>query len=188
MKKILVLLTTIILFGCQKTNNTPYSYEESTIYSNDNKQIFSNIVLSIQPYIIVSGNKKYITNQKITNITLTINEDDFGYNNSFAIDTSIIANKQIYNNYIVSDNELVYDAVIPFIRPANNTVTAQDYSSLLNNYIILRNGFYSCRLSSFEIMLSNNTIKKIKTNQSKIIEVTGNTTSCFMGIIEVLIN
>lgn len=37
MKKILLLFKTVMLFGCKKPHNIPYSYEEATIYSNDNK-------------------------------------------------------------------------------------------------------------------------------------------------------
>ncbi len=187
MKKIILLFSTALFFGCTKKDYSPYSYEESTIYSENNKQNFSNIVLSIKPYIMVANTKKYIVNQKINKVTLTINDDDFGYNSSFGLDTSIIL-KQTINSYLVTDEELVYNAVVPFIRPENATITAGDYSSLLNNFVILRNGFYSCRLNSFEIKLANGTIKKVSTNISRIIEVTSNTTSCSMGSLEVLIN
>lgn len=176
----------VLVTACNKNNNEPYSYEQSTIYSQSDNANFSAVLLDIKPYILDNNVKKYLVNSTITNVTLKMDENDFGDHNSLSIDTSLIT-KQIVNNYVVTTEDVSYPVNIPFRTNDQPLTNAGEFSSLLNNRVILSPGFYHCKIASFEIKLANNTIKKISTNITKYIEVKQGMKNQYLGEFEILI-
>ena len=185
MKKVVLILFIFILFnGCQKDNPAPYTYNESTIYSDNSKTLFSEILLILKPYIVSAGQKKYIVSDSIVNVILKLDNDQWGTYSSFPMDTSLIVNYSL-SNYLVSDSSVSYSIKIPY-QPAKEVLTtAGEYSDLLNNTITLAPGFYFCSIESFEIKYQTGATKKVKPNISAAIEVKANTRSSFMGEFEV---
>ncbi len=176
----------VLFSACSKPKNQPYSYELSTIYSASNNTNFSSILLDLKPYIMDNGVKKYIVDPVISNVVLKVDDNDFGDQNSLSLDTSIIT-KQIVNNFFVTAEDITYPVNVPFRTDDKPLTNAGEFSSLLNNIIILSPGFYHCKIASFEIKTANNVTKKVLTNVSNYFEIRSGMKNYYFGAFEILI-
>jgi hypothetical protein len=186
MKKIILpICLAAALCACEK-HPEPYQYEQSTIYSESARSTFGSILLDIRPYILDNNVKKYIVAPVITKVTLKVDDEDFGDYPSLAMDTSVIE-KQLVNSYFTTEEAIRYAVIVPFRTNNEPLHTAGQYSALLNNYVVLSPGFYHCRIASFELRLSDNTLKKVVTNITQNFEIKANTKNCYLGEFEILI-
>jgi len=188
MKKLYQLLLSFCLIcylgSCSKTDLSPYSTEESTIYSENNKTLFKEILLDIVPYILDAGSKKHLVVSNIQNVTITVNDSIWGVFNSLNIDTSLVT-KFEFNNYFVTNDTLKYSTVVPYTSKKQTLTKAYQYSLLLNRYITLEPGFYMAKIESFEVKNNLGILKKVSTNISVPFEVKENFRSSYLGKLEV---
>ena len=188
MRKILFVFMIVLFIICSKEDYSPYSYSnESTIYSDTKTNQFRELVLIIDPYILIGGEKKFIVTDTIKNINIKISNKLWGVFNSFGIDTSIFVKDKTINFY--STNTIAkYSIIAPYKTSSDTLKTAGEYSDLLNNYLTLEPGNYICQIESFEIKQLDGSIKKIKPFIVVPIEVKENSRSALVGEFEVQIN
>lgn len=187
MKKITMLLFATTLFtACNKTDKSPYSYERGNIYSESDNTNFSSVLLELKPYIMDNNVKKYIVNAQIDSVLLQLDGENFGKENSLALDTSIVE-KETVNNYFVTTDYISYPVNVYFKTEQPSLNTAGEYSSLLNNRVTVSPGFYNCRIASFQIKTASGTIKKVSTNISQFFEVKSGMKNYYLGSFEVLV-
>lgn len=188
MKKLCQLLLSFCLicyFGsCSKTDSSPYSTEEATIYSESNKTLFKEILVDLVPYVLDGNTKKYLVLKNIQNVTITVNDSIWGVFNSLTIDTSI-AVKTAFNNYFASNDSMKYSTIIPYTSKKQTITKAYQYSLLLNRFITLEPGFYIAKVQSFEVTNNSGITKKVNTNISAPFEVKENFRSSYLGKFEV---
>src|ERR1035437_1029528 len=91
MKNLLFLFMILLLFiGCKK-GSSPYSYSsESTIYSDSQTTQFKELVIIIDPFVMIGNLKQFIVTDTIKNVTVKINNKIWGIYDSFGIDTSYL--------------------------------------------------------------------------------------------------
>lgn len=183
-----MILLFLTLTGCNKQDYTPYSYSnESTIYSDSKTTQFRELVIIIEPYILIGNEKKYIVTDTIKNVNIKISNKLWGIYNSFGIDTSIFKKEKTTNFY--STNTVTKYSIIAPYKSGNDTLkTAGEYSDLLNNYLTLEPGNYICQIESFDIKQIDGTIKKIKPFIVVPVEVKENSRNAFLGEFEIQIN
>jgi hypothetical protein len=189
MRKLLfVIMIPLLFIGCDKKSYSPYSYSnESTIYSDSKTTQFRELVIIIDPYVLIGGIKKYIVTDTIKNVTIKISNKPWGVYNSFGIDTSVFVKEKLTNFY--STNTVTkYSIIAPFKTSSDTLKTAGEYSDLLNNYLTLEPGAYICQIESFDIKQIDGTIKKVKPFIVIPIEVKENSQSALVGEFEILIN
>jgi hypothetical protein len=187
-KKSILLLLLPLLMACNKDDNEAWNYNSSsTIYSDENATAFSEILLVLKPYVMVDGHRKYVVTDRISNVSLTINNKLWGNFNSFAINTSLYGNTSQSGNYTVSDSIVRYPVIAPYQSLKDTLTTAGEYAQLLNNLMTLEPGFYFCRLSSFEVRGLSGETHSFETTIVKAIEIKENSRSAFLGEFEVLI-
>ena len=186
--RLLLFLLLPLLMACSEDENGPYNYDSSsTIYAEQTTTAFREILLVLKPYVMVDGHKKYVVADKISNVSLTINNKLWGNFNSFAINTSLYGNTSQSGNYTVSDSMVRYPVIAPYQSLKDTLTTAGEYAQLLNNLVILEPGYYFCRITSFEITDLNGKTHSFETNIMKAIEIKVNSRSSFLGEFEVLI-
>ncbi|MCD8176269.1 MAG: hypothetical protein LUE98_02100 [Tannerellaceae bacterium] len=153
MEKKILLPALIIcgLFSCSKEGPDAYTYNQETIYSTSYDTRFSEAVAFISPYILDNGVQKYIVTDKLTNITISINDDSWQTNSSFELNTNQISNKELVNGYWVTTEKVSYPVVVNInLRPEDIT-TAGEYATLVSNYFFLLPGVYACKVESFTL-------------------------------------
>jgi hypothetical protein len=189
MKKLLfVIMIPLLFIKCSKQDYSPYSYSnESTIYSDSKTTPFRELVIIIDPYILIGNEKKFIVTDTIKNVTIKISDKLWGIYDSFGIDTSIFINEKLTNFY--STNTVTkYSIIAPYKTSSDTLTTAGEYSDLLNNYLTLEPGAYICQIESFDIKQLDGTLRKVKPFIVVPVEVKENSQSALVGEFEVQIN
>jgi hypothetical protein len=187
MKKILLIILLMSTFSCKKsTEQSPYAYNESTIFSDNNKALFTEFLMEIKPYILVGGVKKYVVSDSIFNVTIKTNADTFGINNSLRVDTNALSN-QTSGAYRVTSDDFKYPTRVVFKTDKNIATTAGEYGQLLNRTLVLAPAFYYVNISSFEIKQANGVKKKVSSLAGKTVEVKDGMKNMFLGEFEILV-
>jgi len=189
MKEILfVLMMILLLIGCKKGDYSPYSYSnDSTIYSDTKTTQFRELVLIIDPYVLIGDEKKFIVTDTIKNVNIKISNKLWGIYDSFGIDTTIFV-KNKTSNFFSTSTITKYPIIAPYMTSSDTLKTAGEYSDLLNNYLTLEPGNYICQIESFEIKQLDGSVKKVKPFIVVPIEVKENSRSALVGEFEVQIN
>lgn len=181
-------MTFFILLGCKKEDYSPYTYSnESTIYSTSNTTKFRELVIIIEPFILVGNEKKFIVIDTIKNVNIKINNKLWGVYNSFAIDTTVFI-KSKSSDFYTTSTTTKYSVIAPYKGSKDTLTTAGEYADLLNNYLTLEPGNYICQVESFDIKQVDGTTKKIRPFIVVPIEVKENNRSALVGEFEVQIN
>lgn len=166
--------------------DSPYPYNEPTIYSESNKTLFSEIVFFIRPYVIDNGLKKYVVADTLKNVSLKINNRIEKRANSYALDVEHLYSKEIAGDYWVTEQTIHYPAVMGVTMIPENLTTAGQYADLLNNYLNLQPGVYVCQIVSFDIQTASGALRTIYTpTLSFPLEVKENIASVNFGEFEV---
>jgi hypothetical protein len=190
MKKQVFFLCSTILFclfffhACEE--NDPYLYREPTIYSESDKVLFSEIVFFIKPYVLDDGQKKYIVSDTLKNISLKINNKIEKKSDSYSLDIAHLPSKEIYGNYLVTEESIHYPVVVGITMLPETLTTAGQYADLLNNYLNLQPGIYICQIVSFDFKTASGELKTVYTpTLSFSLEVKENIISVDLGEFEV---
>jgi len=176
----LILLIPILLCSCKKDDKG--SYSESAVISSGSS--FGSILIDVKPFVMVGNEKNYLVTDTLYRVTLSVDDSNWGYNNSFVMDTSVV-DQQIFNSYRITTSDLTYSAKIPYSTGKDTLNTAGEYAALLNRQLTLRAGFYHCRLDSFQLKTNDGILKTFRTNQSKVLEVKDNERNTYLGTFEV---
>jgi hypothetical protein len=185
-KFFIIILLIPWLISCEKESDLyPYSYQnESTIYSSSTTLQFREILLNIKPYILTAEGKRFVVTDSLLNVSIKMNETNWGVMNSLSLDTSAVQFEP-HGFYNVCELPLKYNVLARY-QPSNPVLnTAGQYADMLRSYLILEPGFYFCRVSSFQIRLTDGSLKTIPTLISENIEVSSNTRSLYIGEFEV---
>lgn len=179
----------LLLPSCSNDDYRGYSYDQSTIYSESNKTQFTEVIAFISPYIMNNGEKKYIVVDNLENITVSINDKSWTADKSYKVESSLVNNKTLENDYWVTSEKMVYPIVVNVRIQPEVFTTAGEYASLLNNFYTLSPGTYVCHIKSFDIVSDSGTTKNIyMPNTFLPLEVKDNQVSANIGQFEILIS
>lgn len=183
-------LALVVLCSCSKYESDDNVYGDSynNVFSEDGETIFREIILDISPYIIHNDTVKYILCDSLSNVTLTVNKNDWGTANSYVIDSATFSNKELVGNYIVTKTPIKYSTRVIYRSDKESLTTAGDYADMLNNLWALEPGFYICQLPSFELHNSGGNKITVKTSISEVFEVKEGTKNSYIGTHKILIN
>jgi hypothetical protein len=186
LKLLFVLLSVCMLFNCTKDESlNGYSYaSESTIFSSESTVQFREVLLVIRPFILSGDTKKFIVSDSLLNVKVKMNNTLWSTVNSLSLDTSAVEN-EIYGNFVVTELPLKYSIIAKFVPEKTTLTTAGEYSDLLRKYMNIEPGVYFCQVESFEIKLSDGSLKKVVPLISEMIEITDKTRSLYLGEFEV---
>jgi hypothetical protein len=109
---------------------------------------------------------------------------EWGLFKSLSIDTSHIQ-KEIINNHILSNMPIKYAVIAPQQPFKDTLTTAGEYSSLLNNFLVLQPGDYICQVEFFDIKLQSNQYQRVYPMISVPLFVLENSKSSFIGEFEI---
>ncbi|MDP4188465.1 MAG: hypothetical protein Q8907_16555 [Bacteroidota bacterium] len=188
MKNLLPFFLVLLFFtGCEK-DTSPYNYSsESTIYSTSKTTQFKELVLIIDPYVMVGNEKQFIVTDTIMNVTIKINNKIWNTCNSFGVDTSIFS-KTATGSFYLTGTQTKYSIIAPYSSSNDTLQTAGEYVDLLNNYLVLDPGNYICTVESFEIKKIDGTIEKVKPFIVVPVEIKENAISALVGEFEIQVN
>jgi hypothetical protein len=173
-------------FFCCSDESNSYPYNEPTIYSESNQNLFSEVVFFIKPYIYEADRKKFIVTDTLKNISLIINNKIEKKSDSYALDIAHLLPKETCSDYLVTDQSIHYPVVMGVTMIPESLTTAGQYADLLNNYLNLQPGFYVCRIVSFDIKTISGELKTIYTPMLSFpLEVPENKASIYLGEFEV---
>jgi hypothetical protein len=162
-----------------------YTYSnELTIFSDYETSSFKDILFILKPFVMINGEKKYIVNDRIDSISIKVNDLEWGLFKSLSIDTSHIQ-KEIINNHILSNMPIKYAVIAPQQPFKDTLTTAGEYSSLLNNFLVLQPGDYICQVEFFDIKLQSNQYQRVYPMISVPLFVLENSKSSFIGEFEI---
>jgi len=190
MKKALfsLILIQYLIFGCSTNDDSPYSYSnEATIYTDTKTTQFRELMIILNPYLLIGNEKKYIVTDTLKNVIIKINNKNWGTFNSFEMDTSIFL-KEKTNNYYSTQKTTKYSVIAPYKSNSDTLKTAGEYSDLLNNFLTLEPGNYICQIVSFDLKQIDGKLQRIKPFIMIPIEVKENTRNALVGEFEVQIN
>jgi hypothetical protein len=188
MRKLTVgIVIFLFITGCKREDYSPYSYSESTIYSESATTQFREFVLIIDPFVMIGNEKQYVVTDTLKNVSIRISNKPWGVFDSFGVDTSIFI-KQKTANYYATNILTKYSVIAPYKTSSDILTNAGDYSDLLSNYLTLEPGNYICQVMSFDIKQSDGSLKKIKPFIVIPVEVKENSRSSFVGEFEVEIS
>ena len=183
-----MFMVPLLFITCSKQNYAPYSYSnEPTIYSDSKTTQFRELIVIIEPYILIGSEKKFIVTDTIKNVKIKISDKLWGVYNSFGIDTTIFISERLANFYSTSA-VTKYSIIAPYKSSSETLTTAGEYSDLLNNYLTLEPGAYICQIESFDIKQIDGTLKQVKPFIVVPVEVKENSKSALVGEFEVRIN
>jgi hypothetical protein len=180
-----ILWVGALFFSCSVESDS-YPYNEPTIYSESNQNLFSEVVFFIKPYIFGAEGKKFIVTDTLKNISLIINNKIEEKSDSYALDVNHLLSKETHGDYLVTNQSIHYPVVMEMTMIPESLTTAGQYADLLNNYLNLQPGFYVCRIVSFDIKTISGELKTIYTpTLSFPLEVLENKASIHLGEFEI---
>ncbi|GHS96412.1 hypothetical protein FACS189421_01470 [Bacteroidia bacterium] len=175
----------VLFYSCSDDSDS-YSYNEPTIYSNNNKILFSEVVFFMKPYVMDAGQKKYIVTDKLSNLSLKIGTKIVSVSDSYVLDVAHVNPKKMLGEYNVTEQPIHYPVVMGVTMIPDSLTTAGEYADLLNDYLNLQPGIYVCRIISFDIQTISGELKTIYTpTLSFPLEVKENIVSVNLGEFEV---
>jgi hypothetical protein len=183
--RLIAIFCCLSFFRCSEESSS-YLYNEPTIYSERNQNLFSEVVFFIKPCIYEASGKKFVVTDTLKNISLIINDKIERKSDSYALDIDHLLPKETYGDYRVTDQSIHYPVVMKMTMIPESLTTAGQYADLLNNYLNLQPGFYVCRIVSFDIKTVSGELKTVYTpTLSFPLEVPENKVSIHLGEFEV---
>ena len=189
-KSLLLIAVLLLLFGCDKEKeySSPYScLNEYAVYQTSDETVFREFLLILKPYVSVDSQKKYLAIDSITNVTIKINNKDWGSFTSLDVESTLF-DTELNDGIVVTDDEVKYAVIVPFQTSKDTLTTAGEYSDLLNNQFTIDPGFYIFEIESFEFKLVTGEVLKVKTPIVEPVEITENSRNVFVGEFEIKIN
>lgn len=185
-----IIAILLLLSACSKDDDYQgYSYNENTIYSESNKTQFTEVIAFISPYILSNGEKKYVVVDNLKDITVSINDRSWTSEKSYGIETALVNNKVLENDFWVTSEKMVYPIVVNVRIQPEVFTTAGEYASLLNNYYTLSPGTYVCHIKSFNIASNSGVSKSVYMPNTYLpLEIKESQVSANIGQFEILIS
>ena len=180
-----IICSLFLLYSCSDSLDS-YRYNEPTIYSQNNKVLFSEIIFFMKPYVMDNGQKKYIATEVLKNISLKINNKIEQKADSYFLNIDHLDSKEIYGNYLVTNQSIHYPVVMNVTMIPDQLTTAGQYADLLNDYLNLQPGVYVCQIVSFDIATISGEWKTVYTPALSFpLEVKDNMLSANLGEFEI---
>jgi hypothetical protein len=180
-----ILFCWLSFCSCSEDGSS-YLYNEPTIYSENDKYLFSEVVFFMKPYIYEDNRKKYIVTDTLKNITLTINNKIEKKSDSYSLDIDHLSSKETGTDYVLTEQSIQYPVVVGVTMIPETLTTAGQYADLLNDYMNLQPGIYICRIVSFDIKTISGELKTVYTpTLSFPLEVQENKVSAHLGEFEI---
>lgn len=177
------LLFLIILNSCE-TDSGIGQFDSVVIEDEDNPYKFQQLTFTLELKDEVNG---YLNLQKIDSLHIMVNGKEWGIFASAVNDTTDYTNK-IVNQLSYSYKSVEYLFIAPYVLKTDNLQTAGDFVEYLNDRIVLTPGEYLCELTEvkYKNMAGEWITNKIKTFIG--FNVIQNTTSAYLGKIEISID
>ncbi|MBN2682160.1 MAG: hypothetical protein JXR58_06600 [Bacteroidales bacterium] len=193
MKKLIIVflaLSSFLLHNCSENEglySNPTYYNESTIYSANNKADFREILCIINLTSDDGTGEKYVVSPQINEIVFTVNDNLWGKFSTSTIDTSTV-NYYISGNLILSNQSINYPLVAKFI-PENDTLTlAGEYANLLLDFSVIEPGTYLCRIESLKFTDANSDTISVYPHITIPFEVEDGAISTYIGTFNIPVN
>jgi hypothetical protein len=146
----LIALYAFFWSACNDAGDS-YFYNEPTIYSESDSNLFSEVVFFLKPYVYEGNRKRYLVVDRLENVCLNIHEKIEKRANSYTLDARHLTGTAMCGDYWVTDQPLHYPVVIGVSMLPESLTTAGEYADLLNDYLNLKPGAYVCRIVSFDV-------------------------------------
>ena len=190
-KALFIFALLAIMVGCEKDDDdySPGTYpnEEAIYYQNSEETVFREFLFILKPYMSINNQKRYLAIDSLSNVSIKINNKNWGSFTSLQVDPSLFDTEQ-NNNTAVTDDQVKYSVIAPYQTSKDKLTTAGEYSKLLNNKFTIEPGFYIFEIKSFEFIDSNGETKQVNTPIVEAIEVTENSRNVFVGEFEIKVN
>lgn len=177
----LLLLPLFYLSSCDKDSD-PNAYD-AIIDNPNNPNKFNQLVLLVN----LTSNNESVVVTKIDSLELRINGKTWGTFASLEIDTTAVANNQ-HNNFKTTTRDFSYSIIAPYTPTVGNPETAGDFIDLLSERMSVTPGDYICEISRMKLRNEKNELITLLPRHYKAFSVTENTTSAYVGKIEIIID
>jgi hypothetical protein len=182
MRKVFIFLLVFLgLSNCKKDSAT--NFDSAIIEDSSNTNKFKQLVLIIN---LKNSNGSYILLQKIDSINLKVNNKQWGTFASEITDTTGFQSSLLKSIRITSQ-KIGYLIIATYQLNVNSLETAGDYVSYLNERLILTPGDYVCEINQLKFTNVTGQTVIIKPMIFKDFKVVQNTTSSFVGEIEIVV-
>ncbi len=187
MKKVLIHLSAgmalmFSLFACE--SDSGIGQFDSVVIDSANSNDFQQITFIVQ---LKHSDYGYLNVSVIDSMELYVNAKYWGTFSSEVFDTTGYTNR-VEDNLPYADENISYLFIAPYVLETSNIETAGDVVNYLLDRIILTPGEYVCEIKNVKFKdLDGNLISK-NTRIFADFEVIENTTSAFVGNIEIPLN
>ena len=181
---LLILLMGSILMNSCSSDSGIGQFDSLVIEDEDNPYKFQQLTFTLS---LKDSENGYLNLDVVDSLSMFVNAKYWGVYTSGGNDT-LNKTDRIVDQLRYSDKPIEYLFIAPYVLKTDNFETAGDFVEYLNNRIILTPGEYICELNvvKFKTFEGNWITKKIQVFVG--FDVIQNTTSAYMGKIEVTFN
>lgn len=178
------LLVSLLLFVSCSENGGLSSYESAIVETQGSQYQFNQLILLFQ-FKNMQGN--YLVLEQVDSVRLAVNNNLWGVFTSTPIDTTQLG-QHVENNFLTSSQKINYQIVAPYQIAIDTLITAGDFANYLNSRLVLEPGDYLCEIQEIIISDLNQQPHSLKLHLYEEFQVIENTTSAFVGEVEVLVD
>ncbi len=176
------LIVELSFISCKKSNSLS-SADRNTV-TEDGTVRFKELLILLD---IKTSDSTYLVIKSIDSVDIYINNYYWSKVSSEPIDTTKI-NKYQLGNMFVSPDKINYLVISQQDIGQPDYTTAGEFAAYLNASYTLDPGDYVCYIKSFKVTFNDNTTKKYYPYKYQSFKIEDNTTSSFVGEIELTIN
>jgi len=177
------------LFSLGACTKDDYNEIGNKIYDDEYTSTISpydrELLLVVEPYLEVDGQKKYIVSDSIFNLSISINNKKWGMYSSAYYPT---ANQTLetHNSFYTTDDTAKYAVVAPQTYTSyEKPQTAGEFATVMTENLILEPGTYYVLVESFLIKDKQGNVFSVPVNMMRIVTIKESTKSAYIGAFEV---
>jgi hypothetical protein len=182
-KSYFFFLVLLLLFSCEKDSGIG-QFDSIVVDNPNNPNKFRQITFLVNLNDAENG---YLNLESIDSMKVYVNAKYWGTFTSEYNDTTNNTDK-IVANISYSDNVVRYLLIAPYQLKTDNLETAGDFINYLNDRIVLTPGDYIFEIKEIKYRNLLNEVITLKTQVFADFQVLENTTSSYVGNIEIPIN
>jgi hypothetical protein len=181
-KLIICLITFILFYSCAKDSGIG-QFDELVVESKENPYKFSQITFVVSINDPAYG---YLNLPLVDSMKIYVNAKYWGTFSSETNDTTDRTDLMV-NNIRYSKNKIKYLVIAPYQLKVDNLTYAGDFVDYLKKRIVLTPGDYVCEIKEIKFRTQTGDIVTKKTQAFAEFSVLQNTTSSYVGDIEMFV-